>query len=75
MAYMQKRFSVSNTGITRIGDGTFTASLSKAGGPGNWIPIPERHFSLTMRLYNPAPGVVADPANAMVPQIIRVVCP
>jgi hypothetical protein len=75
MANKQNRYSVSKTGITRNADGTFTATLSKAAGPGNWIPIPERHFSLTMRLYNPAPGVVADPANAMVPQIVRVVCP
>ena len=40
----------------------------------NWLPLSQRRFSLTIRLYNPGAGVVNDPANAMLPTIKRSVC-
>jgi len=69
-----KRWSVSGQTVQLKYDSTFAITAARKKAPYNWIPVTRGRFSLTLRLYNPAPGVVADPANAMVPTIKRVYC-
>jgi hypothetical protein len=40
----------------------------------NGIPVGKGRFSLTLRLYNPGPGIVLDPAHAALPTLKRVSC-
>jgi hypothetical protein len=52
----------------------FVAPIApKAGGP-NALPTGGQTFSLTLRLYNPAPVVTADPAHVALPSIKKVSC-
>jgi hypothetical protein len=67
-------WSISGETVQLRSDSTFIITASKHRAPTNWIPVTQRRFSLTLRLYNPAPGVVDDPANALVPVIKRSVC-
>jgi hypothetical protein len=67
-------WSISGETVQLKSDSTFTITASKHRAPTNWIPVTQRRFSLTLRLYNPGAGVVDDPANAMVPVIRRSVC-
>jgi hypothetical protein len=42
-------------------------------GPGYWVPTPGRGaLLLTLRLYNPAPGIVAAPGSLAAPSITRI---
>ncbi|HTO39505.1 MAG TPA: DUF1214 domain-containing protein [Rhizomicrobium sp.] len=69
-----KRWSISGETVQLKYDSTFAITAARKKAPSNWIPIKRGRFSLTLRLYNPGPGVVNDPANAMVPTIRRVYC-
>jgi hypothetical protein len=68
------RYSISKNSVARDPDGSFSVMLSKEDGGENWIPVQAGPFSVSLRLYNPDPGVVADPANAVLPTIERAVC-
>jgi hypothetical protein len=60
--------------VARGPDGSFAVTLSKTQAEGNWIPVTEGRFDLTIRLYNPQASVVADPANVPLPIIKKVTC-
>jgi hypothetical protein len=68
------RYSVSMNSVARGPDGSFAVTLSKTQAEGNWIPVTDGPFDLTIRLYNPQTSVVADPANVPLPIIKRANC-
>lgn len=69
------RYSVSKTNVVRDKSGTFSLQLGGPQGGANWIPAGAGRFSLTLRLYNPAPDVALDPAHAVLPAIEKGSCP
>ncbi|HEY1708054.1 MAG TPA: DUF1214 domain-containing protein [Rhizomicrobium sp.] len=70
----QHRYSVSKNSVARDPDGSFSVMLSRNDGGENWIPLVRGLFSISLRLYNPDPGVAADPAHVVLPIIEREVC-
>lgn len=68
------RYSISVNTVARRPDGSFTMILSKADGGANWIPVGDDRFSLSLRIYNPAPAVSADPRHVALPTITRGAC-
>lgn len=69
-----KRYAVSKNSVVRTADGRFTIVVSAHASAANWIAVKQTPFSLTLRLYNPAKQVAADPAHAHLPRIKRVQC-
>lgn len=56
-------------------DGSYVVPVSARPREGNWLPAPPRgRFSITARLYNPAPAALADPAAVALPAIERGRC-
>ena len=68
------RYSVSMNSVARRGDGSFVMVVSRDAAPGNWIPVGDGRFSLSIRLYNPQGAVAADPEHVALPSIRRVHC-
>lgn len=68
------RYSVSMNSVARRGDGTFAITVSKDEAAANWIPVADAPFNLSIRLYNPAAAVAADPAHVALPVIRKVHC-
>jgi hypothetical protein len=68
------RYSVSKNSVARDPDGGFSVMLSQDNGGENWIPVASGPFSVSLRLYNPDPSVVADPAKAVLPAIELAAC-
>jgi hypothetical protein len=68
------RYSVSKTAIARDASGDFAVQVGSEAVGDNGIPVGQGRFSLTLRLYNPGPGVVLDPAHAALPTLKRVSC-
>ena len=69
-----KRYSVSRTSVTRNAHGEFVATVSRKPFPKDWIALQNGRFNLTLRLYNPAASVAADPAHAALPTVKKVSC-
>ena len=72
---LANRYSVSRTTVAREPGEAF---LVQVGGPNdgaNWIALAPGRFSLSLRLYNPGPRVVFDPAHIVLPTLKRVSCP
>lgn len=69
-----ERYSVSMNSVARKADGSFVATVSKGQGGANWIPVGDRRFSLSIRLYNPQPAVAADPEHVVLPTIKKAAC-
>ena len=69
------RYSVSKTSVAHQADGTFVATVSPKAAAQNWIATVGKPFNLTLRLYNPDPSVVHDPAHAALPSITKEGCP
>ena len=69
------RYSVSNTAIAPDASGSFAVQIGGATGGADWIPVGLGPFSLMLRLYNPGPGIVFDPAHAALPALTKVSCP
>ena len=67
-------YSVSMNAIVRRADGGFTVRLSRNAGGAEQIATGDGAFSLTLRLYNPAPQVAADPAHVALPSIRKESC-
>ncbi len=67
-------YSASRNSIVRRSDGGFIVTVGKARAPGNWIPVGDGRFSLSLRLYNPAPEISADPAHVALPGIVKERC-
>ncbi len=68
------RYSVSKTAIARDASGNFAAQIGGTAGGDNWIPVAPGRFSLSLRLYNPGPSILADPAHAALPALKKVSC-
>jgi hypothetical protein len=69
------RYSVAMTTIARAKDGGFSVQVGGLGDGANWIPTVSGRFSLTLRLYNPAPTIAIDPEHATLPSLKKVSCP
>jgi hypothetical protein len=69
-----KRYSISKNSVARNAAGQFTAMLSRKPFRRDWIALDGKPFSLTLRLYNPAASVAADPAHVALPSIKKVSC-
>jgi hypothetical protein len=68
-------YSVSKTTVAREPDGAFLVQVGGANDGANWIPLGSGRFSLSLRLYNPGPRVVFDPAQVVLPTLKKVSCP
>ena len=72
------RFSVDKTAVERGPDGRFVVVVGGEPHERNWIASgaqdAARPFSLTLRLYNPDPVVVTDPAGVELPRIVLERC-
>jgi hypothetical protein len=68
------RYSVSETNIARDASGGFAVQVGGDSGGGNWIPVGPGRFSLSLRLYNPGPSVIRDPAHTALPALKEVSC-
>lgn len=71
----KERYSYTGKELLPEGEGRFVLSVSALRKPEPWLPVGEQgHFSLLLRLYNPAAEVAADPAQADLPSIRREGC-
>lgn len=69
-----KRFSITATTAERQGE-RYRMSVSAVPQPGAWLPAPvDRGFDLLFRVYRPSPAILADPAKARPPAIVRGAC-
>ncbi len=67
----QGRYSYNSANVAKNADGSWTIHLSNAQKPGNWIPTGDgRWLEVCLRMYNPAPAVLADVGSVDVPRII-----
>jgi hypothetical protein len=69
------RYSVSKTTVARDPGGAFLVEVGGAKQGVNWIALAPGRFSLSLRLYNPGPPVVFDPAHVVLPTLKKVSCP
>jgi len=67
-------YSASMHSVTRDASGKFTVTVSRVHTTGDWIPVGDGPFNLSLRLYNPSPGVAADPAHVVLPTIVKERC-
>ncbi len=74
IANPSNRYSVSRSNVTRATNGTFVIRLSATPEPSNWIATSPDGFQITLRLYNPSETVIADPAAAPLPSIVKEAC-
>lgn len=72
----QRRYSFNGNTVARDPDGFFRIHLSSMPKEKNWIPTGQKDQKLhiTLRLYNPSPGIIGDSSSADLPHIIRGVC-
>jgi hypothetical protein len=68
------RYSQSRHSVARGPDGRFVVTVGKAKQSGDWIPVADGPFTLTLRLYNPDPSVADDPAHAALPTLTKESC-
>ena len=69
------RYSISKTNVVKADDGGFNITAARHSTAKNWIPLKDKFFSLTLRLYNPDASIVIDPQHVPLPSINRAVCP
>lgn len=67
-------YSVSKTRIARGTDGSFAVTLGRGASGVNAIALAPGRFTLTLRLYNPAAEIAADPAHVALPRIEKGGC-
>jgi hypothetical protein len=73
----QKRYAVGKTNVERAADGSFTIRTGGAAAEHNWLATDgaaAAPFSLTIRLYNPAPVVTENLAAVELPHIRKEIC-
>lgn len=70
----QNKYSVSKNTVVRSTEGTFSIRLSGTADVQNWIATSPGGFDVTLRLYNPGPTVLADPAAVALPSITKEAC-
>ena len=73
------RYSISQTTVQLAAPGgDWAARVSTEPSAGNWLPSgrsgERAEFSLTLRLYNPAPSVAQNPAGMALPRLSREAC-
>lgn len=69
----EKRFSYNMGNLAYGPDGGFVLTAGPVARPGNWLPTGTRGgFRLLLRLYNPAPALLAHVQTAPVPSIAQV---
>lgn len=71
------RYSYGGESVKREANGNFIIAVGPDETEGNWLPTGGQTgdtFSLTLRLYNPEPKVVRDPARVELPQIAKEAC-
>jgi hypothetical protein len=68
------RYSASKNSVRRGTDGAFAVTVSRRPQATDWIAVDGGAFSLSLRLYNPAPGVAGDPVHVKLPAIDKVSC-
>lgn len=70
----QKRYSIGKTNVVRGTDGSFVIRLSRTPEAGNWIATAADGFDVSLRLYNPGPGVIESPSTVALPRIVKETC-
>jgi hypothetical protein len=69
------RYAYNGMNVMRKADGSYIIRLSSTPKDGNWLPTGKQgNFSLSLRLYNPAPVVYENPGTIRLPHIIREEC-
>ena len=69
-----KKYSVSQNSVVRSAEGAFVIRLSTSPEEQNWIATSPEGFDVTLRLYNPGPTVLKDPASVALPSITKEAC-
>ena len=69
------RYSVTKQQATADARGNIAVSVGGTSGGNNRIPVGTGGFSLSLRLYNPGPEFIADPARGALPALLRMACP
>lgn len=69
------RYSVTKQQATLDARGNIAVLVSGTSGGGNVVAVGTGRFSLSLRLYNPAPEFIANPAAGALPALLRVACP
>ncbi|MEQ8746966.1 DUF1214 domain-containing protein [Pyruvatibacter sp.] len=68
-------YNVASLGIRFAPISKWRINVSATEQERNWLPVTrDDFFSLTLRLYNPSPQIVTDPAGVSLPEIRRVAC-
>ncbi len=67
-------YSASMHSVTRDASGKFIVTVSKDRAAGDWIPVGDGRFNLSIRLYNPSSSVAADPVHVALPSIVKERC-
>ena len=72
------RYSFSRTSVTSTPEGAWQAHVSRQLEPGNWLPSgppgSEGSFTLTLRLFDPAPIATESPRSIALPLVLREAC-
>lgn len=69
------RYSVTTQQVAPDARGNIVVPVGGTSGGSKSIPVGTGRFSLLLRLYNPGPELIADPAHAALPALLRVSCP
>jgi len=69
------RYSVTKQQAAADARGNIAVLVGGTSGGNNLIPLGTGRFSLSLRLYNPGPEFIADPAAGALPALLRVACP
>lgn len=69
------RYSVTKQQVAPDARGNIVVRIGGPSGDGTPLAVGAGRFSLSLRLYNPGPAFIADPAHAALPALLRVSCP
>lgn len=72
----QDRYSFSSTTVARNAEGGWQVNVSAAPQDENWLPmgLTDGRFTLSLRLYQPDPGVARDPESVSLPAVEKLTC-
>ena len=69
------RYSVSRSTLSSSPEGLWQAHVSREIRPGNWLPSGTKGpFTLTLRLFDPAPIATESPRSIALPRVLRESC-
>lgn len=69
------RYSVTKQQVAPDARGNIVVLVGERLDTGNAIAVGAGRFSLSLRLYNPGPEFLVNPANAALPALLRMSCP